>query len=239
MAGSSSQGPNGRMQLTLDSDLNFSPVISVKKMARYMCQMWELAPIATHLCPSSCLLHDSLLVFALYVFNKCLALSAFILLIVNFGLGPARKLGAGVPDTWLAARKEIGIFSFMLVLSHMLSAMLLFGVDGYYGKFFSPEGGLSAVGSWSMLFGVLAFTWLWLYNISFKSRQEGDEEFIRLITSRGSLLFAGFLAAGHVVVMGFKGWLQPDTWPGMMPPITMVAMAVYLVGLVIFLAGRR
>jgi hypothetical protein len=177
--------------------------------------------------------------FALYVINKCMALSGFILLTLNFTMGPAKGLGADVPDTWLAARKEIGIFAFMLILAHMLSAMLLFGAEGYYGKFFVPGEGLSAVGSWSMLFGVLAFVWLWLYNISFKGRQEGDEAFLRLVTSRGSILTAAALAAGHVGVMGFRAWFQPDTWPGGMPPITMVAMAVFVIGLVVFLAGRR
>ena len=177
--------------------------------------------------------------FALYVFNKCLALSGFILLTINFVLGPAKGLGASVPDTWLAARKEIGIFAFMLILAHVLCAVLLFGSGGYYAKFFVPGEGISATGSWSMLFGVLAFVWLWLYNISFKTRQEGDEAFLRLVTSKGSLMVAALLSAGHVTVMGYKAWFQPATWAGGMPPITMVAMVVFVIGFGIFLAGRR
>ena len=177
--------------------------------------------------------------FALYVFNKCLALTGFILLTINFALGPAKNLGADVPDAWLAARKEIGITAFLLILTHLYCAVLLFGSGGYYAKFFVPGEGLSAVGSWSMLLGVLAFVWLWLYNISFKTKQEGDEAFIRLVTSRGSLTIAALLSAGHVAVMGFKAWFRPETWAGGMPPITMVAIAVFLIGFVIFLAGRR
>ena len=177
--------------------------------------------------------------FPLYVLNKAIALTGFILLTINFALGPAKGLGADVPDAWLAARKEIGIFSFMLILTHLVSALLLFGSGGYYAKFFVPDGSLSAMGSWSMLFGVLAFVWLWLYNISFKTKQEGDEAFLRLITSKGSLTIAALLSAGHVAVMGHKAWVQPGTWAGGMPPITMVAIVVFIIGFGIFLKGRR
>ncbi len=89
-----------------------------------------------------------------------------------------------------------------------------------------------------MLLGVLSFVWLWGYYISFKTHQEGDEEFLKLITSRGSLTLAALLSAGHVTVMGFKGWIQPETWAGGMPPITLVAFVVFLGGSIINLRGR-
>ncbi len=177
--------------------------------------------------------------FPLYVLNKCFSLTGFILLSITFALGPARALGADVPDPWLAARKETGIVAFIMILTHMICSLLLFGSGGYYGKFFVPDGGLSAIGSWAMLLGVLSFVWLWLYNISFKVHQEGDESFIRLITSRGSLVFAGLLASGHLVVMGHRGWLQPEAWHGGLPPITMVGIAVFVVAFGILLAARR
>ena len=176
--------------------------------------------------------------FPLYVLNKCIALAAFILLAINFALGPARKLGVDVPDPWLAARKELGITSFLLVLMHLIASLLLFGSGGYYAKFFAAKGGLSAIGSWSMLLGVSAFAWLWLYNISFKTHQEGDKEFLKLISSKGSLIFSGLLAGGHVTVMGYRGWLDPGGWPGSMPPITLVAFVVFVCGLVVNLRGR-
>ena len=38
--------------------------------------------------------------------------------------------------------------------------------------------------------------------------------------------FSLLLVAGHLLVMGLSGWLKPAGWPGMLPPITMVAMIV-------------
>ncbi len=177
--------------------------------------------------------------FALFVFNKVVSLAGFILLAINFALGPARKIGVDVPDDWLDSRKEIGTVAFVMILAHVFFAVLLFGSGAYYGKFFATDGSLSMVGSWSMLLGVLAFIWLWLYNISFKTRQEGDAAFLALITSFGSLRLAGLLAAGHLLIMGFKGWLTPGQWAGGMPPITMVAIAAYLICLFFNLKGRR
>ena len=177
--------------------------------------------------------------FALYVMNKCLGLSAFVLLTLTFALGPVKSLGFDVPDPWLAIRKEIGIVTFAMVLAHVLCSMLIFGSGAYYAKFFVKGVGMSGIGSWSMLLGVLSFVWLWLYNISFKTLHEGDEKFLQLITSKGSLIVAGLLSAGHVTVMGFAGWIQPENWAGGMPPITLVAFAVFLVGFTINVIARR
>jgi hypothetical protein len=177
--------------------------------------------------------------FALFIFNKVISLAGFILLAINFALGPAKKAGVDVPDGWLDSRKEIGIVAFMMILVHVLLALLAFGSGAYYGKFFAPDGSINAIGSWSMLFGVLAFVWLWLYNISFKTKQEGDEAFLALITSVGSLRVVGFLAVGHLAIMGFKGWMTPENWAGGMPPITLIAIAGYLVCLFFNLKGRR
>jgi hypothetical protein len=166
--------------------------------------------------------------FALFVMNKCLALAGFILLALNFSIGPARTLGVDVPTTWLDARKELGTVSFMIILIHMLGSVLIFGSGAYYGKFFEADKTLSAVGSWSMLLGILAFTWLWLYNISFKAAQTTDKALLELIGSRTSITVLGILVAGHVVVMGYQGWMTPENWAGGMPPITLVAFVVYL-----------
>jgi hypothetical protein len=177
--------------------------------------------------------------FPLFVMNKCLALTGFILLALNFSMGPAQQLGADVPTTWLEARKELGTVSFMIILVHMLGSVLIFGSGAYYSKFFAADSTMTAVGSWSMLLGILAFVWLWLYNISFKTAQKTDKALIELVTSRTSVSILGVLVAGHVVVMGFKGWLHPETWAGGMPPITLIAFIVYLATLPLDFLTRR
>jgi hypothetical protein len=36
-------------------------------------------------------------------------------------------------------------------------------------------------------------------------------------------------AAGHVLVMGLSGWLQPAGWPGGLPPISLLAFIAELI----------
>ena len=46
------------------------------------------------------------------------------------------------------------------------------------------------------------------------------------------------LSALHVAIMGFEGWLTPKEWHGGMPSITMLSVAVFLAGILIFLVGQ-
>jgi DMSO/TMAO reductase YedYZ heme-binding membrane subunit len=45
----------------------------------------------------------------------------------------------------------------------------------------------------------------------------------------------GYLALAftllHVAALGIKGWFQPDTWPGYLPPITLLTCALICVPL--------
>jgi hypothetical protein len=64
--------------------------------------------------------------FPLFVMNKCLALTGFILLALNFSMGPARQLVADVHTTCLVARKLLGSVSFLIIIVHMLVSVLIF-----------------------------------------------------------------------------------------------------------------
>lgn len=127
--------------------------------------------------------------FPFFILNKGIALSAFVLLTLNFGLGPLNNLGVKVPQSWLNARKALGMTGFLLVLIHVLMSFLLFSPDVYV-KFFEADGTLTLLAGLSMLGGVLAFVALWAYNLSFQTILRQDQAFIRFITSRRFLLAA-------------------------------------------------
>ena len=90
-----------------------------------------------------------------------------------------------------------------------------------------------------MLGGVLAVVVLWGYNLSFQTHLREDKAFIQFITSRRFLLVAMLLGAAHLVFMGYEGWMNPSGWHGGLPPISMVAIAVFLAGYIINLLGRK
>ena len=176
--------------------------------------------------------------FPFFILNKGLCLGAFILLSMNFALGPLNNLGVPVPAGWLNARRALGMTGFLLVLVHVLMSFLMF-TPSVYGKFFGDDGTMTLLAGLSMLAGVLAFVVLWGYNMTFQTFLREDKAFIRFITSRGFMLFALLLGAAHLFFMGYEGWLEPSGWHGGLPPISLVAFTIFAIGYVINLLGRE
>jgi len=108
-----------------------------------------------------------------------------------------------------------------------------------YAKFFDETGILTLDAGLSMLGGLLAFIFLWIYNVSFSSNFRQDKDLINFITSRKVLLIAMFLAGSHIFFMGYKGWLDPSEWLAGMPPISLVTFTVFTIGYAINLLGRE
>jgi len=176
--------------------------------------------------------------FPFFILNKGICLAAFILLTLNFGLGPLKNLGVTVPGPWLDARKALGMSGFLLVLIHALMSFMLFK-PSVYGKFFEEDGTLTLLAGVSMLGGVLAFVVLWGYNLSFQTFLREDKAFIQFITSRRFLLLAILLGAIHLFFMGYASWLSPSSWHGGLPPISLVAFSFFVVGYVVNVLGRK
>lgn len=176
--------------------------------------------------------------FPMFILNKGISLSAFILLACNFGFGPLNNLGIKIPEGWLNARKSIGMTGFLLALIHALMSFMLFS-PSVYGKFFVEDGTLTMLGGLSMLSGVIAFVILWGYNMSFQTFLREDKAFIQFITSRKFMLVALLFGALHLIFMGYEGWLNPDGWHGGMPPVSLVAIAIFAVSYLANLFGRK
>lgn len=176
--------------------------------------------------------------FPFFILNKGISLAAFVLLSLNFGLGPLKNIGLPVPTGWLAARKALGMTGFLLVLIHALMSFMLFKPAVYAG-FFVADGSLSLLAGLSMLAGILAFVVLWAYNLSFQTFLREDKAYIAFITSRRFLLVAFIFGGAHLLFMGYEGWMAPDGWHGGLPPISLVAFTVFALTYVANLLGRE
>ena len=176
--------------------------------------------------------------FPFFILNKGLCLGAFILITFNFSLGPARSLGLPVSDSWLNSRQALGMSGFLFVLIHALISFMLFS-PAVFGKLFEVNGTLTGIAGISMLAGVLSFVVLWGYNLSFQTHLREDRAFISFITSRRFLIWALLLGGVHLFFMGYSGWLTPGGWHGGMPPISLVAFVIFVIGYLINLLGRE
>ncbi len=173
-----------------------------------------------------------------FILNKGFGLSAFTLLAFNFVFGPLKSLGAPIPNSWLRSRRVMGIMGFIQAFVHVFMSFMLFN-PGVYAKFFDANGILTLDAGLSMLGGVLAFIFLWIYNVSFSSNFRQDKDLISFITSRKVLLIAMFLAGSHIFFMGYKGWMVPSGWLAGLPPISLVAFFIFTIGYLINLIGRE
>lgn len=105
--------------------------------------------------------------------------------------------------------KAFKIFTFIHVL---LSLTLL--SQNYYPRFF-VDGRLTLFGNLSMLFGIIALTYIFFAKAKFNQ-----------------LLFFVLIAI-HLFFMGFVVWFDVNKWLGSMPPITLLCFLILIV-LIIF-----
>ena len=176
--------------------------------------------------------------FPLYILNKGLALTGFVLLGINFSLGPLNNLRKGIGEKWLSIRPSLGISSFLFIFTHLFLSLILLNPANYQ-KFFLENGSFTANGGLSMLAGVIAFLILWIYTISFQTFLREDKVFIKFITSRKVILMAMVFTAAHIFFMGYQGWLAPQNWPGGLPPITLISFVIFIITYIINLIGRK
>ncbi len=176
--------------------------------------------------------------FPFFILNKAISLAAFILLALNFGLGPLNNLGVSVSEGWLNARRAMGMTGFLLVLIHAVMSFMLFS-PAVYGQFFEQDGTLTLLAGISMLGGVLGFVVLWAYNMSFQTHMREDKAFIQFITSRQFLLVALTLGGVHLFFMGYEGWLVPAEWHRGIPPVSLVAFSCFVLMYIVNILGRK
>ena len=176
--------------------------------------------------------------FPFFILNKGISLSAFILLAFNFSFGPLKKLGVRVPESWLNTRKTLGMSGFLLVLIHAMISLILLN-PMVYGKFFYENETLTLLAQLSMLGGILAFVFLWGYNLSFQTHARKDNAFTQFFASPKFLIIAITLGAVHLFFMGYKDWINPSDWHGGLPPISLVAIVFFVSAYTINLLGRN
>ena len=176
--------------------------------------------------------------FPLLILNKGLSLTGFILLGINFSLGPLNNIGKGINEKWLSIRPALGVSSFLLIFTHLFLSLILLNPANYQ-KFFLDNGTFTTNGGLSMLAGVIAFIILWIYTISFQTFLKEDKAFIRFITSRRVILMAMVFTAAHIFFMGYQGWTTTQNWPGGLPPITLIAFVIFIATYIVNLIGRK
>ena len=160
--------------------------------------------------------------FPLYIANKGASLASVLFIATSYLIGKSLRVYKNDPGKRLILIKFCGLIGFSLASMHALMSLLLISPH-YYPKFFLESGTMNLTGELSIVFGVLS---LWclavtaITSLPFMYDAVGAERWQRG-QRMGYLCLA--LVAGHVLVMGFSGWLAPATWHGALPPVSLVA----------------
>ncbi len=159
-----------------------------------------------------------------YVLNKAFALSGITLLIISQILPSTTKIKTFKQEIL----KHVGISGFLFILIHAAFSLLLFR-PAVYPKFFDENNWLTTFAGLSMLTGVIALILLWIYNMSFSLLyKEKFSAHLKQNIFNAAIILNGF----HLFFMGYSGWLEPEKWFGKLPPITLIAFCIFIIGMI-------
>jgi len=173
----------------------------------------------------------------LYVLNKAVSLGGLAFLAISYLVGKVAGLRWGDRRLELVVIKFCGLMGFSLIVAHILMSLAILD-PAYYAKFYAGTK-LNLTGELSLSLGIFA---LWCFSLPtitslpYMYDELGADRWLR----SQRVGYAGLiLVAGHVLVMGVMGWLQPGDWPAGMPPVTALAFVIAIVPLVLRMVRNK
>jgi predicted dinucleotide-binding enzyme len=138
----------------------------------------------------------------------------------------------------LGIRKHVGVLALYFVFLHACLMLLIFGSD-YFGFMLNdPSDKMRWTGEASMLFGVISTSLFSIVGIASLPSVGAVMNKAQASLVFGPLVWLGLMTAlAHIMILGVESWSEKDenlySWPGDMPPVTLMASLVPL--LVLFL----
>lgn len=152
--------------------------------------------------------------FPLYVMNKVFAISSLIL----FSL-----YQLSIQKDKLNAIKLYREYAIVLGISHLIISVIIMSPH-YFPKYYNDLK-FNLTGELSILFGVCAFSIIVL--MLTKNLLEGIVNKVKYRDGIAKLFFIFIIS--HIFITGYSGWLDPGTWPGGLPPITMISFIIAVI----------
>jgi hypothetical protein len=162
-----------------------------------------------------------------YTTNKALAIGSAAALSAVLALRPLAELGWPIHPSLMAARPGLGRLALIAAFLHAIISYSLLGPD-HYPKFFSSGQSLNAMGRWSLVFGWISLAFYWLFHLHRQRNGNGTAQVSPSVRWAGFALL--WMVALHAAIMGFGVWLTPASWPGRLPPITLLSVVFLAAG---------
>ena len=165
--------------------------------------------------------------FPLFILNKVVSLAAVGFLACSYLVGRVFRWHSSDKVMQLVVVKFCGLMGLSLAAIHAFMSLCLLR-PSYFAKYFAADGRLNLEGELGMATGVVA---LWfvvmpgIATIPMMPKALGGKRWKRA-QRMGYVSLA--LVIGHLVVLGFKGWMTPEKW-SWMPPISLLAVIAAIV----------
>lgn len=149
-----------------------------------------------------------------YVTNKAIAVAGLVLLGMSRLVLEVRR------------RKQLGLVGALLTGLHVLLSFMLLD-PSYFPQHFLPSGMMRWTGEASMLTGAIASALVgWLLYTTANRPVDTQVRGASLLPGVARVMLA--LVAAHVALLGVSVWLDVGTWPGRLPPITLLSFLLAL-----------
>jgi len=174
----------------------------------------------------------------LFIANKAIAWSSVILIGLSMTMGSMSRLWPKTMGGIISHRKNVGIYGFVLATLHLLLSLPLL-TPAYFKNFFASDATFTFTAEICLLAGSIA--WLILLFPAVTSVPVIEEsmkwkEWLYVQSwNRGVL----WISAAHVACYGASGWMKPQSWPGGLPPITLLSVLTVAGVFVVRYFGHR
>ena len=168
----------------------------------------------------------------LYIVNKSFALSGVIFVALSYLVGKLFDPCPGDARRRRAMAKFFGLTGFALIAMHIFMGFVMLS-PAYYEKFFHESGKMNLTGEMTFLFGVLAIGCLFFPAVTTLPHMYEALGGPRWLRAQRMGYWALALACGHTFAMGWKGWFDLSTWPGSLPPITLLGFLAALLAVAV------
>jgi DMSO/TMAO reductase YedYZ heme-binding membrane subunit len=168
----------------------------------------------------------------LFILNKATSLAAVIFIACSYLIGKVIHWYDHDHALRLVVIKFCGLMGFFLAAGHAIFSLCLL-TPAYYPKFFDEGGRLSLTGELAMSLGVVAIFFLLSPAITTLPMMPKAIGGVRWKRAQHGGYAALVPVVAHLVVMGYKDWLNPQGWQGGIPPVSLVAVIAAIVPLLV------